>query len=46
VTVGPVADFRAGFEAPNWNPIWEDFYCDWRELWFNQRIEPPSWVIG
>jgi RES domain-containing protein len=46
LTMGPVADFRAGFEAPNWNPIWDDFYCDWRELWFNQRIEPPSWVIG
>lgn len=46
VTLGSVADFRAGFEALNWNPIWEDFFCDWRELWFNQRIEPPSWVIG
>jgi RES domain-containing protein len=21
-------------------------YCDWRALWFDQRIEPPSWVIG
>lgn len=46
VTVGKVADFRAGFAASNWEPIWEDFHCDWRELWFNQHIEPPSWVIG
>lgn len=46
VTVGPVADFRTGFDESNWNPIWEDFCCDWRELWFNQRIEPPSWVVG
>lgn len=46
VTVAPVADFRSGFDALAWGPIWEDFYCDWRELWFNQRIEPPSWVIG
>lgn len=46
IAVGPVADFRAGFDAAEWPPIWEDFYCDWRELWFNQRIEPPSWVIG
>ena len=46
VTVGPIADFRAGFDSSKWDPIWEDFYCDWRELWFNQRIEPPSWVVG
>ncbi len=46
VTVGQVADFRSGFDASCWGPLWEDFYCDWRELWFNQGIEPPSWVIG
>jgi hypothetical protein len=41
-----VADFTAGYDASVWPPIWEDFYCDWRELWFNQRIEPPSWIVG
>ncbi len=46
LTVDAVADFRAPFDASHWGPIWEDFYCDWRELWFNQRIEPPSWIIG
>jgi RES domain-containing protein len=46
LSVGPVVDFTLGYNASEWEPIWEDFYCDWRELWFNQRIEPPSWVIG
>jgi RES domain-containing protein len=46
ITLESVVDFRSGFDASNWEPIWEDFHCDWRELWFNQRIEPPSWVIG
>ena len=46
LTVEPVADFTAGYDASVWPPIWEDFYCDWRELWFNQRIEPPSWIVG
>lgn len=46
VTASAVADFRGGFDATCWNSIWEDFYCDWRELWFNQGIEPPSWVMG
>jgi RES domain-containing protein len=46
VTVDRVVDFRAGLERAHWDPIWEDFYCDWRELWFNQRVEPPSWVVG
>ncbi len=44
-TLRPVVDFRKGFDS-SWDPIWEDFYCDWRELWFNGRIEPPSWVVG
>lgn len=46
ITAGMIADFQSGFDASNWDPIWEDFYCDWRELWFNQHIEPPSWVMG
>jgi RES domain-containing protein len=46
VTVDAVVDFRRGYSASEWNPLWEDFYCDWRELWFNQHIEPPSWLIG
>jgi hypothetical protein len=41
-----VVDFTLGYNASEWQPIWENFYCDWRELWFNQRIEPSSWVIG
>lgn len=45
LTVSPVVDFTDGYSASGWEPIWEDFH-DWRELWFNQRIEPPSWVIG
>ena len=46
LTAAPVVDFTDGYSATTWDPIWEDFYCDWRELWFNQRIEPPSWAIG
>jgi len=44
LTVEPVADFTAGYDASVWPPIWEDFYCDWRELWFKESIEPPSWI--
>lgn len=46
LTAAPVVDFTKHYNASSWDPIWQDFYCDWRELWFNQRIEPPSWVIG
>lgn len=46
VNIHTVVDFRGGYSTPEWNPLWEDFYCDWRELWFNQHIEPPSWLIG
>ncbi|WP_456238732.1 RES domain-containing protein [Paraburkholderia elongata] len=46
VTVAPVVDFRQGFRSAVWAPLWEEFFCDWRQLWFNERIEPPSWVLG
>lgn len=45
ISVGPVVDFRGGF-ASGWDPLWQDFYCDWRRMVFNEGIEPPSWVIG
>jgi RES domain-containing protein len=46
VTADPVVDFTGGYQGDIWSPLWEDFYCDWRGCWFNQRIEPPSWIIG
>ncbi|SAL81108.1 RES domain protein [Caballeronia choica] len=46
LTVDPIVDFTGGYQSGKWPPLWEDFYCDWRGCWFNQRIEPPSWIIG
>lgn len=46
VTVDQIVDFGSGFNTSDWDANWQDFYCDWRELWFNGRIEPPSWAIG
>ncbi|MEM5314254.1 RES family NAD+ phosphorylase [Paraburkholderia sp. JHI869] len=42
----PVVDFTRGYAPGTWDPLWEDFYCDWRTIWFNERTEPPSWVLG
>jgi RES domain-containing protein len=46
VRLAPVVDFRGGYDSARWSELWEEFYCDWRGLWFNQRIEPPSWVLA
>ncbi len=46
VRLAPVVDFRGGYDRQRWAELWEEFHCDWRELWFNQRVEPPSWVLG
>jgi RES domain-containing protein len=46
VRASAVVDFRGGYDAVAWSPLWEEFYCDWRDLWFNQRVEPPSWVLA
>lgn len=45
LSAAPMVDFRAGFDS-GWDPLWQDFYCDWRKMYHNDRIEPPSWVIG
>ncbi|MDH3209314.1 MAG: RES family NAD+ phosphorylase, partial [Burkholderiaceae bacterium] len=46
VRIAPVVDFRAGYDDARWPELWEEFHCDWRELWFNLRVEPPSWVLA
>ena len=46
VTALAVCDFTGGYNSPSWPPLWESFFCDWRQQWFNERIEPPSWVLG
>lgn len=46
VSAEPLVDFRGGFDSPHWDELWADFECDWRKLWFNDHIEPPSWVLG
>ncbi|CUI07001.1 RES family NAD+ phosphorylase [Massilia antarctica] len=45
VSINAIVDFRGGFTS-GWDALWQDFYCDWRNMHFNQGIEPPSWVIG
>lgn len=46
VHLAKVVDFRAGYRPGLWPELWEEFACDWRELWFNRGIEPPSWVLA
>ncbi len=45
IKVDSIVDFRSGFGAA-WDALWQDFYCDWRKLHFNDGIEPPTWIIG
>ena len=46
VHVAPVVDFRGGYQSERWTELWEEFFCDWRGLWFNLHTEPPSWVLA
>ncbi|WP_372614644.1 RES family NAD+ phosphorylase [Halomonas sp.] len=45
VQIAKVVDFSEGY-TPEWDPLWEELTCDWRRLWFNDRIEPPSWLLA
>lgn len=46
VTLGAVADFRAGFDPAVWDEAWREFWCPWREDAFLRRIDPASWLLG
>lgn len=46
ISVTDIVDFRQGYQANKWPSLWESFYCDWRSLAFDEKIEPPSWVLG
>ncbi len=46
VRLAPVIDFRAGYNGARWSDLWEEFHCDWRELWFNHRVEPAELGLG
>ncbi|MBB3192572.1 RES family NAD+ phosphorylase [Halomonas cerina] len=43
--LGKVVDFSEGY-TPAWDPLWLELTCDWRWLWFNKHIEPPSWLLA
>lgn len=40
-----VVDFSKGYSAKDWDPLWQDFGCDWRKMVFDLKIEPPTWVL-
>ncbi|MEW6168616.1 MAG: RES family NAD+ phosphorylase [Pseudomonadota bacterium] len=46
VALDQVVDFTAGYVSGEWEPIWEDWSCNWRHLRFLEEITPPSWDIG
>jgi RES domain-containing protein len=45
VQVRNVVDFSGGYSS-DWDALWQELHCDWRRLWFNERVEPPSWLLG
>jgi RES domain-containing protein len=43
--IGKVVDFSGGYTR-SWELLWQELTCDWRRLWFNQHVEPPSWLLA
>ncbi|MFC0266607.1 RES family NAD+ phosphorylase [Kushneria aurantia] len=43
--ISRIVDFSQGYSSGR-DSLWQELFCDWRKLWFNQRVEPPSWLIG
>ncbi len=40
-----VVDFSGGYTQA-WDALWQELSCDWRRLWFNEHVEPPSWLLA
>ncbi|MBS7455723.1 RES family NAD+ phosphorylase [Coralloluteibacterium stylophorae] len=45
VTLARIVDFSGGY-SPRWDALWRDWDCAWKDLWFRQRIEPPTWEMA
>lgn len=45
VAIDPIVDFSGGYDGA-WDDLWEELNCDWRKLWYNDHVEPPSWLLG
>lgn len=45
VQLETVVDFRKGYTT-DWDSLWQEMSCDWRKLLFNDRVEPPSWLLA
>jgi RES domain-containing protein len=39
LSIDSIVDFRGGFTS-DWDALWQHFYCDWRNMHFNQGIDP------
>ncbi|OYW18670.1 MAG: RES protein [Burkholderiales bacterium 12-64-5] len=46
VTLTRLVDLRQLHRGAPWDDLWHDWCEDWRQLKFDQHIEPPSWVLG
>jgi RES domain-containing protein len=44
--LGSVVDFREGFKVGAWAPRWQDWNCNWLDLAFRRKVDPPSWHLG
>lgn len=46
VALTEIVSFKAGYVAGSWEPIWEDWDCEFRKLSIVENVEPPSWLLG
>lgn len=45
IALAQVADLSTGFTSA-WDPLWMDWDCQWKQLWFVEGIEPPTWTMA
>lgn len=40
------ADLSAGYDPARWPVLWASYTADWRNLWFDKKIVPPTWDMA
>lgn len=46
VVLTGLVDLRKLHTGAPWDDLWQDWSEDWRHLWFDLKVEPPSWVLS
>jgi RES domain-containing protein len=46
LTVEKAVDLGRGYDPDQWDPMWRNWDCAWRNIARVEKRDPPSWLLG